>query len=466
MTPYEVVEANFTLPAHIKKHPLQVGVVNRTADLNNSGHWLDMGTGKTLVSTACALYHRIAFGNQLTLVIMPPLLIPQWGRWLRSITPAQRVVEYRGTPAKRKGMALDGDFLLVGIQIFKKEYAKFVGAVAGKRFTLIVDEATMLGNIETNNHEKVFEIAVGQQQLLLSGTPLNKPIDTYALMKFTAPGTYRNLKHFESEHVEERDFYGLPTRYRNLDVLKSSLMINSERVLFEDMYSDTEEPLFIPFEYDLCAAHYKLYKRLAEEELLRLPDGGKIDGTTANKLRHALGQIIVNWGHFSGVEGDTSDAVLMLQQTLDELGDGKLVVFAMYRMTVAVLKAKLSKYGAVTVNSEVTPTQKEKNLQRFMSDPKCRVIVIQFVSGGKGLDGLQHVCNDAVFIEPCLQPRDFHQCVGRLKRMGQKKRVRVRMAIANRTTQVRGFKLLLDNDETVNEVIRNATDLRKAIFGE
>lgn len=37
--------------------------------------------------------------------------------------------------------------------------------------------------------------------------------------------------------------------------------------------------------------HLKLYRKLAEEELLKLPDGGKIDATQATKLVHALGQI-------------------------------------------------------------------------------------------------------------------------------------------------------------------------------
>lgn len=465
MTPYETVLASYRFPEYIIEHPLQVETINELAPLNNSGEWLSMGCGKTLVSTACALYSMLTNGG-MCLVIMPPNLLTQWAVWLESIRPRLSICVYRGTPAERKRLHFNHQFVLVGIQIFKRDFARFEEHYTDRRFVTIVDEATMLSGIESNTHHKVLELCVGQQQILLSGTPANKPTDAYGLLKFTAPGTYRNLKHFENTHVDEKDFFDQVTRYKNLDLLHKNLLINSKRILLEDMFSETEDPLFIPINYELDPKHYKLYRKLAEEELLALPDGSKIDGTTANRLRHALGQIIVNHGHFSGDPADTSEAVKLIEEKLFELGQAKLVVFADYRLTVAVLTEKLKKYGAVPYNGAISDAQKERNKQLFINSPSCRVIVIQFVSGGKGLDGLQHVCHHAMFIEPCLQPRDFHQCVARLRRIGQKYRVLVMLAIAKGTTQVRGFKNLLANDELINQVVRNTADLRKLIYGE
>jgi SNF2 family DNA or RNA helicase len=423
-----------------------------------------MGTGKTFISTAISLFHKVTYGHQVV-VIMPPILIRQWGRWLASIKPEISVTEYRGTPAQRDALDLDMDFVLVGVQIFKRDFARFQRYFSDKNYTVIIDEANLVGNIESDNHKKVYEFAAGHPQIVLTGTPMNSVMDAYGLLKFSAPGAYRSIRHFENTHVEERDFYKKPIKFGNLDLLAENMMVNSRRILLEDMYPDLDEPAYIPTYYDLAPAHYKLYRKLAEEELLKLPDGGKIDATSANKLIHALGQIIVNYPHFSGNPDDVSLTVEMITQKLSELGDGKLVVFANYKLTVAHLKDKLQKFGAVTINSEVTEAQKERNLQAFMTDPECRVVIAQFVSAGKGLDGLQHVCNHAFFAEPCQQPRDFHQAVARLKRLGQKKKVMVMMGIANNTTQVRGFKKLLDNDDLVNKVIRNATELREAIYG-
>ena len=295
---------------------------------------------------------------------------------------------------------------------------------------------------------------------------MNNVMDAYALMKFSTPGTYRDIGHFYQTHVEEVDLYNSkPTVFKNLPLLKQNITINSKRVLFEDMFSNHEEPLFDPIYYDLEPAHYKLYKKLAEEQLLLLPDGVMVDGLVANKLIHALGQIVVNHAWFSQIPTDISACEAIIDQKLKDLGTGKLVIMAHYRLTVAGLKDRLSKYNVVTINSDVTENQKEANLIKFMNDPACRVIVMQFISGGKGLDGLQHVCHHMLFAEPCQQPRDFHQAVARLHRMGQKFRVHVMLAVANKTTQVRGFNNLLTKDSLVNQVIRSAYELRKVIFG-
>jgi SNF2 family DNA or RNA helicase len=375
------------------------------------------------------------------------------------------VSRYEGSPSQRKKVDLNVDFVLVGIQIFKRDFDRFRTHFAHRQYHLAVDEATMIANVGSDNHQKVHEFAAGMTQAMLTGTPINSPMNAYGLLKFTNPGCYRNLKHFENMHVEERDFFGTPVKFQNLDVLRENLAKGSVRVLFEQMYPDVETPLFVPMPYDLAPDHLRLYQELAENQLLALEDGRKIDATACNNLTHALGQIVVNWGYFAGDDSNVSNALHMVQERLDELGDGKLVVFANYRMSVFLMVEHFAKVGAVAVNGDVTQRQKESNVTRFIEDPACRLIVINPKSGGLGLDGLQHVCHHMMVLEPMRSPRDFIQCVARLKRTGQRRRVVVALPTAEGTLQVRAFKALIDNDELASKVIHNAVDLRAAIFG-
>lgn len=462
LSPVDLVLSHYQLPFELKN--FQKEVVNGLATLDTQGHYLDMGTGKTVCSTVSALYRKIEHKAR-TVVIMPPLLLKQWEKWLQTLTPKVSITRYQGTPAERKALSLDADFVLVGVQIFKKEFDRFMSFFQDRNFTVIVDEATMICNIGSDNHQKVFDFALGHPCLMLTGTPMNNPMDAYGLLKFVSPGLYRNKRQFENIHVDERDFFQNPVKWKNLELLAENVALNSRRVLLADVYDEMPPISYIPISYDLDPKHLKLYRKLAEEELLKLPDGGKIDATTANRLTHALGQIVLNYGHFAGDPTLLSNTVALVEEKLNELGDGKLLVFAHYRMSIALLTEKLRKYGAVPVNSEVTPKQKENNIDRFVNDPKCRVMVAQVKSAGYGLDSLQHVCNHAMYVEPCTSPRDFFQSGARLARTGQTKPVQIYMLLAEGTLQPRAFNNLLKNDDLVNKVIRNATDLRTAIFG-
>lgn len=474
-TPFEFVCQSYLPPERVgpnvfDPHPLQVGAINRRALCPNAGLWLDMGTGKTFVATWLALFHLLTKGYP-GVVIMPPVLIAQWARWLRSLRPQPgaapiTVTEYRGTPAQRAQLSLHATFVLVGIQIFKRDYQKFVAAFSGRGFTLIVDEATTIANINTDNHEKVFDFSVGLPQIMLTGTPADPPSNAYALLKFSAPGSYRNLKHFRNTHIDEVDLYKKVLAWKGLDDLAEKMKVNSERILFSDMYRADQEPLLSQVEYDLEPDHHRLYKKLADEQLLLLPDGGKIDATTVQRLTHALGQIIVNQGHFSGNAADEASIFDYLDLKLEGLGSGKLVVYAHYQMTVQRVVERYAKLGAVGYNGAVTDRQKEKNKQRFIEDPNCRVFVLQYASGGLGLDGLQWVCNHGVMIEPCRQAYVFRQSIARLKRGGQKYRVMIDIMTAKKTLQVRAFKDLLNNDDVACRIIPNKTELRKLIYGE
>ncbi len=471
--PLDWVLDRYLFPAHPvtgtpwEFKPKQIEVINDLALNWNAGFWLEMSVGKTACATACALYHNISM-DHATIVVMPPLLIPQWAKFLRSIKDVQTgkaltVCEYRGTPRERAALDKDVQFLLVGYQIFKKDYALLREYYNHRAYTVILDEATAVSNVKTDNHRMLFEFTVGHPRMLLSGTPANNPLDAYGLLRFTNPTAYRSQTQFINLHVADVDFYGKPVKFKDLERVYQALEMNSQRVLFREVHAASDPPMIMPVEYELDEDHYKLYKKLANEQLLELETGGKIDATTANKLTHALGQIVVNHAHFSGDPSKKSAAFDLIEELLHELGHGKLVVCANYRMSIAALIKHFE--GAVAINSEVSQKDKEEAVERFTKDPSCRLIVIHPKSGGYGLDGLQYVCNNALWIEPCTIPRDFAQANARLDRTGQTQRVIIRIGIAKGTTQPRAFNNLLANDALMNSVIRTAGDLRSAIFG-
>lgn len=463
-SPYETVREAYDLPFEL--YPFQIQAVNELAPLPRSAYYAEPGTGKTPMSTVHALYKKLMSARRRqTLVLLPPILIQMWARWLARIKGID-VTVYRGTPAERKRIALDGDFLLMSLPIFKKDYERLCADLGEGELTTIVDEATSIKSVDSDNHKMVREFTQGRDLVLLTGSPLSTPMDGYAYCKLIAPGLYRNQRHFENLHVEERDFFGHVKKWCNLDLLQENMKVNSVRILKREVLAQLPPLTYTPIEYELDPKHYRLYCELAEEQLLRLPGGGKIDATTASSLPHALQQIVVNWDHFSGDPGLRSEAYALVDEVMEELDGRKLVLFASYKMTIRALLRHLEKYHAVAIYGEITAKQQERNVDRFVRDAECQVIVIQPQAGSMGLDGLQHVCSDVLWLETPAVPMWFHQGNSRLERDGQKNPINVRLAIASRTVQVRRFRQLLERDELVNYLVRGYEDLRDAIFGK
>ena len=465
LTPYETVEKHYTLPFPL--YPFQQDTVNKLAPLKSAGYYLDVGAGKTATSIASFLFKLNQGMAEKLVVIMPPILIDGWFRTLEKYPQLKgQTTVYRGTPKKRSEIKLGSTLItLMGLQIFKQDYEDVAKAFANVKTTVILDEAAHIKNVSSQNYRAFRQFTADKDTMLLTGTPLSTPIDGYAYISFTAPGLYRNLSVFETRYVGERDFFGQIVSWRRLEELNEHLKINSVRILKQDVLKDLPEVTYTPLHYSLNKPHYDLYKKLVLEELLVLEDGGKIDATTASGMYHKLGQLICNYDYFSGKEGARSTCFDVIDQTLEELDGQKLVIFSSYRMTNRNLAEYLTKYNAVSAFGDNTVPVNNANILKFVNDPTCQILIGQPSSIGVGVDGLQDVCCNVLFLEiPSLTM--FHQSVARLHRAGQKQGVHVRIAVAQGTLQETQCNNLLQKDALVNKVIRNVTDLRQALFGQ
>ena len=465
---YGRMEWEFQLP--FPGFAFQQEAFSNLADLPASALYHEPGLGKTFTSTLIALHKQMFGGSDMTVVVMPPILLVGWYRFLEKVRRRDgsplKVLLYAGTPAKRKTMKFRGyDFVLVSVDIFKRDLDRFMSELGHAYVHIIVDEATSIKNIDTANHQAVRDFSAGNTLELLTGTPLNRPTDAYAYIKLIAPGTYRNLNQFERLHVAERDFFDRPIKYANLDMLREHFLLNADRRLKEDVLTDLPPVNISAQEYALDPKHLKLYHKLADEQLLLLPDGSKIDGTSASKLFHLMGQIVCNWSKFAPEVEKEAKSFELVQQLLDELNGGKLVVFARYQATNARIIKHFAHANAVGVWGGVTKTQKQVNIDRFVNDPSCRLITLQEAAAGLGIDGLQHVCSNVFYFEPPSTPALLDQTLSRVYRSGQRLSVNVRIGMAEGTCQVRHVNALVNNKELVDYLQGSRTDLRAALFG-
>lgn len=489
--PYEIVSQLFELPFPANKlKQKQIDAANALAPLVRGGYYAKVGTGKTSISTVDALYQQWAGMADCHIVLVPPILVTQWMNWLAKI-PGVKSVAYRGSPKERRRISVKGaHFVVIALTIFKRDFAHLQDLFDGVNVGGILDEATAAKNIESGNYRLVRQFFDGievpgegfpnrRPLKLLTGTPTNTPGDSYSYIKLIAPHCYRNKAVFDSVHRGDEDFHGHVKEWLRLDLLKKNMEIGTVRLEKRDVFPDLKEPIYTPIEYELEPEHAELYKQLCDEQILELENGGKIDATSVSKLWTCCQQIIMNWDYFSGDPEKRSAGFDLVDAILSELlPEGKkLIIVANYRMTMEALRRRLSAGYRVSakeiiplnpgvINGAYTLTQQEAAKDRFITDPAHRVLLLHPLSGGKGLDGLQHVCSDMLFLEEPLSPIDFEQPVGRIDRPGQTDVPHVRLAVAQRTIQVKLHKLLLRKDEISTYIQGGWRSLRAAIYGE
>ena len=447
-----------------KPAELQLKDAVEAAELGRFLLALEVGCGKTFVSTVAAKM----WDSPFNLVICPPILNTQWADWLISV--GEKDVGVFAGPRRTTDM-LNHKWVVMSHAIFRMSFEAIKHFHLKKELALIVDEAQFLKNPDSKLFKYVNQLTAPDRNLLmLTATPTSKPQDTYTYMKLKTPTLYRSWGHWQNLHVAERDIFGTITAYQNLDMLADRFAMQSVKRSKKDIFGDTLDPIYQRMPYELDPKHYKLYVRLAEEQLLLLANGDKIDATTAQRLRHALQQIVVNYGKFSGNPEDRSRAYDIIDQVIEEVdpmdkSKSKLVIWTYYVSTSESVTAYLKqKFGDRTVVAAYGRVNSQKAIDAIMQDPEARILVAQPSSCGVGLN-LQHVCWENLFIELSTTPMQVRQAAGRTDRAGQKNRPTMRFAQALKTIQIKLFNDLLANDDLVTQVERNLASLRQEIFG-
>jgi len=459
------VITEYQLPFSLREY--QQEAIEFCSRFDRSGLFADVGLGKTVMGTLIALQHAYAESADKVIILCPPILIPQWCAWLRefeSYNPGITVEAYAGTPKFRRNIDLDADFLVMSLPIFKNDFDILKKHHRRRLPFLLVDEAAAVRRPQTLNFRKVRDFSRCRGLLLMTGTPLNSPMHAYGYIKLLTPSLYRSFTAFRNTHVAKEDYWGNPIEYRELDLLRENLTQQAILIHAEDNL-DLPEIIYDVVEYKLHPWHQKLYNELVEEKLLILQDR-VVDVTEATRLYHTTQQFVMAPQSYIGDETRLPSGYEIIDATLEELEGEKLIIFSNYRLTNEQIfdYLKKKKVEAVLCYGGIGAKQQDDNLQRFLKDPTCRVLVANPGSVGVGLN-LQSASRAILFMELPLTSNTFNQAVGRIHRMGQDKSCLVRMAVARNTVQQTLRHRVVQKDDMVQMVLPSPKKLRSALYG-
>ena len=142
--------------------------------------------------------------------------------------------------------------------------------------------------------------------------------------------------------------------------------------------------------------------------------------------------------------GKVKGAVDIIHNIIDGSNGQKLIVFCYLKEVVQYLKSEFKQ--AVTVTGDDNPTQKQMAVDKFQNDDSCKLIILNYKSGGVGLT--LTAASNVLFVEFPWTAADCMQAEDRAHRNGQKNAV--------------NCVYLLGRD-TIDEYMYNLIHTKKAI---
>ncbi len=154
-----------------------------------------------------------------------------------------------------------------------------------------------------------------------------------------------------------------------------------------------------------------------------------------------------------------------VERLIDEMGDTKIVIAYDYTATGAMLVERVKQMGIGYEWFYGGTKDKSASRRRFMTDPKCRVMVMNSSAGGVGNDGLQKVARYMILYESPSNPSDRKQVIKRIHRPGQEHRSFIYDLTYKGTIETGILNDIREGNDLYDKVV-NGRITRSALLGQ
>lgn len=441
----------------------------------------DTGLGKTFCAIAAAEHLIETAQVDRVLLVVPAGLKYQWAEAIARFTdlPTQ-TKRFKGEtitiPDSRYCMVVDGtiekrkkqyrlarenpmtNYIIVGYDNVTSDERDV------KRFRaefIVLDEASAIKTLSSQRTIAIKEKLEAPWRMALTATPIdNRPDELFSIMEWVDPSVLGRGDLFDLAYIE-RNKFGDPIGYKNLDVLRARLGDAMHRKSVHDpdvapfmpkreilewtvnMDAPTQE-VYTRMAHDLyaglceavasgqsfnVAAHYAGRKRadegtavgkcmaihMAMEMLLDHPD--LLVDSALDYAEDIGGSKYANEIYGSGVIDDLthSPKVSYLTYRLGLLMGNpanKVIIFTRYKSMQRILMEVCREYGwdAVAYHGELSTAEQQAARARFLKNPECRIFISTH-AGERGTD--LPVANWLVNVEPVWSSGQADQINGR-----------------------------------------------------
>ena len=419
----------------------------------------DMGLGK-MVQVLAMLEARRREGTENgngnarehkpSLVVVPRSLVFNWKQEAVRFAPQLKVLDHTTSFRNKNGDTFkDHDLVLTTYGTLRND----APMMRERTFDYVVlDEAQAVKN-SASEAAKAVRLLQGNHRLCLSGTPVQNHLgELWSLFDFLNPGLLGEANIFSAASMKNPD---IDTRTMMSRGLRPFILRRTKEQVAKDLPEKQEQTLFCELDTD----QRKLYDELRDHYRLNLL--GQIAEKGLAKSRFMILEALLRLRQAAchpglidkSRAGDPSAKLDALMPRLAEVVDEehKALVFSQFTSFLSLVRKQLDKDGVVYEYLDGKTKNRQEKVDRFQSDPNCKLFLISLKAGGLGLN---LTTADYVFLlDPWWNPAVEAQAIDRTHRIGQ-------------TRQVFAFRLIAKNtvEEKVLALQQTKRDLADAII--
>jgi superfamily II DNA or RNA helicase len=389
----------------------------------------EMGLGKTIQALAAVELLARHFGAEKVLVVCPTSLKHQWKREIARFSQRDTTVINGNRASRMRGYAERGFCKITNYETLARDF-EFIQSWSPD--VVIADEAQRIKNWNTVAARALKRIE-SPYALVLTGTPLeNRLEELVSIVQYVDGQRLGPLWRLRHEH-QVLDDSGRVVGYKDLDRIGETLRPVMLRRRKADVLAQLPErvakTVFVEMTRQQLAEHQS-NAACVQQIVQRWRRTGCLSDVDQRRLMAALQNMRMSCNSTYLLDGKTDhgnkcDELATLLQELLEQPAVKVVIFSQWLRTHELIIRRLrpKRWGHVLFHGGVPSAKRGALVERFHSDPTCRVF-LSTDAGGVGLN-LQHAASVVINMDLPWNPAVLEQRIGRVHRLGQTRGVQV-----------------------------------------
>ncbi len=321
--------------------------------------------------------------------------------------------------------------------------------------SVIVDESHRCKNATTVTSKLTLRITHKKKHVFaLSGTPVvNKPSDLWPQLAIINKLHLFGGKKIFLERYCEGGNGANNLKELNYLLRKHCFFRREKKEVLTDLPDKQRQLIQCDIttrkEYDAAVRDFSSY----------LKSNGCSDADVARKMK---GEIMVKIGVLRQISarGKLNEVKEFVEDIL--AAGEKIILFCNLLYIVAELKKMFP--GAMTITGDDSDQAKQAAVERFQSDPKCQVGILNIKAGGVG--HTLTASSRVGFVEFPWHPADCIQCEDRCHRYGQKDSVMATYFLGKDTIDERLFEIIIEKMEIVNAVTGSEDQMQMEVVSK